>query len=131
MRYLIELVCGILFALPLLFVISHIEKRFIVRMKRTGKIILCCRVISWTILLHFIGNTILSLMISPMKSDFSNESKSDNVATSVYVSVKLFRLICMLTGHYLGQLFFPIALTGSIATGASTLYYVVNEETNA
>jgi hypothetical protein len=130
-----ELFWGITLALPVCTVLSQLEKRFVVRRKRPTHLL--HRIFWWYFIFVLVGE----LMLEPLSLLFVttytvvSEKSSPSIPTvksqeytwmnqvSIALLVAILRSICMSVGLYLGQSFFPIALTGSIATGRSRLLF--------
>ena len=108
-----ELTVGFLLALPLCGALSQMEKRLVVH-RRIHPSLVTCRIFWWP----FIFSSVEKLMLEPLVLLFAKTCSFEvslQVAPSLIVMT--IRTTLMFTGLYLGQSFFPLALTGSIATG--------------
>jgi hypothetical protein len=115
-----ELFWGITLALPVCTVLSQSEKRFVVRRKRPTYLL--HRIFWWYVILVLVGELMLeplSLLFMTTYPTVKSQEYTWMNQVLIALSVAIIRSICMSVGLYLGQSFFPIALTGSIATGMS------------
>ena len=109
-----ELVLGIVGAIPFSFMIALATKRFVLILARRFGIILASAV-----LVFLVGDFLLDAFVPSLDCLSSGRGMDEqNQALCVVVMI---RGLCVFVGTYLGQSFVPIALTGSIATGKSTV----------
>jgi dephospho-CoA kinase len=109
-----ELVLGIVAAIPFSFLISLATKRFVLILARRFGLILASAVLSF-----LVGDFLLDLFVPSLDCLSSGRGMDEqNQALCVVVVI---RVLCVYVGTYLGQSFVPVALTGSIATGKSTV----------
>lgn len=123
-KWAVESSCGLFFALPLCGAISQLEKRLVVRRRQIPPALVPCRMAWWP----FIFASVEKFVFEPLSFLYTRTYAVDSTGhASTALVALLIRAAFMLTGLYLGQSFFPLALTGSIATGMwspYTAYYV-------
>jgi hypothetical protein len=111
-----ELMIGIFLTLPIVFIGSQFEKRYLVQCKQP---IYYCR-----------GYRILCLLLlfaSIHRCLPRSISKAEGHDT-FYILFDVLRYSFIVLGIHLGQVFCPIAITGSIATGKSTVVQILLEK---
>jgi hypothetical protein len=129
-RFALESSCGLFLALPLCAALSQWEKRLVVR-RPISPALVPCRIAWWP----FVFASVDKLLLEPLSflysktcsvefgGDLSTALTAFMIRLTCMMSMSfMIRLTCMMTGLYLGQSFFPLALTGSIATGMCSEY---------
>jgi hypothetical protein len=112
-QWAVEASCGLFLALPMCGLLSQWEKRLVVR-RSTTPTLAPCRIAWWP----FLFASVDKLCLEPLSFLHPKNCSIDlagHAGTALMALV--IRATFMLTGLYLGQSFFPLALTGSIATG--------------
>jgi dephospho-CoA kinase len=121
--FVVELICGFFLTLPICIIYSQCEKRYLVRSKQPIKYIKIYRIIGWSLLLQLfiVVGYLFDQGIFPIYSTTTTILSQQSMSQINPMLLNLIRMVFILIGIYLGQSFCPIAITGSIATGKSTV----------
>lgn len=112
-----ELAFGVVLVVPTCLLAALLTKRFVISTHRSN--------FTSALLFVLVGDLLLFLWLPPSLECLSDVSPERNQAVCLLTAI---RLLCVYVGAYIGQSFVPIALTGSIACGKSTVAEMLLED---
>lgn len=106
-----ELIIGLIVVVPICMLVSICSKRFVVGTHRSK--------MTSALLFVVVGDLLLDAWLPSSEClSLTSAFATENHIVCLVVAI---RLICVYVGTYIGESFVPVALTGSIGTGKSTV----------